>query len=144
VDILTPKERSQRMALIRARDTKVEMVVRRLVHKMGYRYRLYYQKLPGKPDLAFPVRHKVIFIHGCFWHGHKGCAKFRLPKSRLKYWLPKIRRNQQRDKDCIEKLQHSNWSVLIIWECELPALPSLAVRIKKFLGPERSAKKAFL
>lgn len=132
MDILSPKERSHRMSLIRAKDTKVELVVRRLVSRLGYRYRLYYAKLPGKPDLVFVRRRKVIFVHGCFWHGHKGCPKARLPKSRRNYWVPKIARNLRHGKENVAALQRQGWSALIVWECELRK-PGLDARIKKFL-----------
>jgi|SRR5271156_3514526 DNA mismatch endonuclease (patch repair protein) len=91
MDTLSRTERSERMALIRGRDTKPELAVRRLLHRSGFRYRLHRATLPGKPDLVFPSRHKVIFVHGCFWHRHPGCALARLPKSRLEFWLPKLK-----------------------------------------------------
>jgi len=97
MDTLTPAERSTRMALVRAKDTKPELLVRRLVHGMGYRYRLHRRDLPGKPDLVFPSRGKVIFVHGCFWHRHARCALARLPKSRGDFWLPKLTANAQCD-----------------------------------------------
>jgi DNA mismatch endonuclease (patch repair protein) len=97
MDTLSRKERSQRMSLIRNRDTKPELLVRRLVHGSGYRYRLHRTDLPGKPDLVFPGRKKVIFVHGCFWHRHPKCSLARLPKSRLSFWLPKLTENRRRD-----------------------------------------------
>src|SRR5258706_4794127 len=96
MDVLTLSERSVQMALIRSRDTKPEMLVRRIVHGMGYRYRLHRRDLPGKPDLVLSGRRKVIFVHGCFWHRH-GCVLSRLPKSNLSYWTPKLERNRVRD-----------------------------------------------
>src|SRR5579864_5550027 len=99
MDTLNQRERSARMALVRAKDTKPEMLVRRLVHKLGYRYRLHRRDLPGTPDMAFGPLHKVIFVHGCFWHRHKKktCALARLPKSRASFWVPKLEGNAARD-----------------------------------------------
>src|SRR4051794_27886636 len=97
IDILSPEERSKRMSLVRSKDTKPELFVRRLVHSMGYRYRLHGQKLPGRPDMVFSRRKRVIFVHGCFWHLHEGCPNNRVPKSRSDYWLPKLEGNKRRD-----------------------------------------------
>ncbi|MCG5262361.1 DNA mismatch endonuclease Vsr [Cupriavidus gilardii] len=109
------------------------MAVRRLVHAMGYRYRLHRKNLPGKPDLVFVVRRKVIFIHGCFWHQHSGCRAGRPPRSNTDYWLPKLRRNQERDRVALAHLADSGWKALVIWECETKDSPALAARIKLFL-----------
>jgi DNA mismatch endonuclease, patch repair protein len=106
------------MRRIRKVDTKPEFVVRRAAHRLGYRFRLHRRDLPGTPDLVFPRLRKVIFVHGCFWHQHTGCKLARAPKSRLDYWLPKLRRNQQRDSDAEARLQRLGWDVLVIWECE--------------------------
>src|SRR6266699_3209467 len=97
MDTLTPVERSERMSRVRAKDTAPEITVRRAVHGLGYRYRLHARDLPGHPDLVFRKRHKVIFIHGCFWHRHENCKLSRLPKSRLEFWRPKLESNRQRD-----------------------------------------------
>lgn len=119
MDTLDSQERSARMAKVRGRDTKPELAVRRLVHRMGYRYRLHGRKLPGTPDLVFAGRRKVIFVHGCFWHRHNRCDLARLPKSRLEFWLPKLEGNKQRDAQCRRALTALGWSSLVIWECEL-------------------------
>jgi len=95
-DPLTAAERSERMSRIRNADTKPEMIVRRLVHGMGYRYRLHVKNLPGNPDLVFPSRHKVIFVHGCFWHQH-GCRQYRMPRTKRDFWLAKLASNKSRD-----------------------------------------------
>src|SRR5436853_5597255 len=105
------------MRLIRSKDTKPEMVVRKMVHSLGYRYALHRCDLPGRPDLVFAIRRKVIFVHGCFWHGHN-CRLGRVPKSRLSYWLPKIEGNQGRDLRNLQKLRRQGWKCLILWECQ--------------------------
>ncbi|MFZ5883140.1 MAG: very short patch repair endonuclease [Chloroflexota bacterium] len=132
-DTLTPPERSKRMSRIRAKDMRPEMLVRRLVHGMGYRYRLHVSNLPGKPDLVFPGRKKIIFVHGCFWHRHEGCSLARLPKTRLDFWLPKLESNRQRDKRVLEQLQALGWDVLVVWECELKAHARLMEKLRNFL-----------
>lgn len=137
MDTLTPAERSSRMALVRAKDTKPELLVRRLVHGMGYRYRLHRRDLPGTPDLVFPARSKVIFIHGCFWHRHAHCALARLPKSRGDFWLPKLTANAERDARNVRALRRLGWSVLTIWECQLGDTARLANRIRRFLDAQR-------
>lgn len=134
VDPLTPKQRSERMALVRSKDTKVELFVRKLVYSLGYRYRLHVKTLPGSPDLVFHGRKKVIFVHGCFWHRHgETCSLTRWPKSKLEYWKPKLERNQERDKANQQQLRDLGWKYLIIWECEFKTKKPLASRIQKFL-----------
>jgi DNA mismatch endonuclease, patch repair protein len=107
------------MASVGTRNTSPELAVRRLVHRPGYRYGLHSKRLPGKPDLVFSSRRKVIFVHGCFWHGHEGCEKSRPPKSRLTYWLPKLEQNKIRDARNVETLRKLGWSSLAVWQCEL-------------------------
>jgi DNA mismatch endonuclease (patch repair protein) len=135
MDTLSPEERSTRMGLVRGSDTKPEMMIRRLVHGMGYRYRLHISTLPGKPDMVFRSRGKIIFVHGCFWHRHPSskCRLARLPKSRLDFWGPKLERNRERDRDAVRSLKRDGWQVMIIWECQIKTA-DLADRIKKFLG----------
>lgn len=137
MDTLTPAERAARMALVRAKDTKPELLVRRLVHGMGYRYLLHRRDLPGTPDLVFPGRRKVIFIHGCFWHRHARCALARLPKSRGEFWLPKLTANAERDARNVRALRRLGWSVSTIWECQLGDTAKLANRIRRFLDAQR-------
>lgn len=137
MDTLTPAERSARMALVHAKDTKPELLVRRLVHAMGYRYRLHLRDLPGTPDMVFPGRSKVIFIHGCFWHRHARCVLARLPKSRGDFWLPKLTANAERDARNVRALRRLGWSVLTIWECQLGDTAKLAKRIRRFLDAQR-------
>jgi len=133
MDTLTARERSERMSRIKGKNTKPEWAVRRLVHRMGYRHRLHGQGLPGKPDLVFAGRRKVVFVHGCFWHRHEGCRLARLPKSKLDFWLPKLEANAARDKEAERRLAELGWKVLVIWECEVKDEPALAHRVRAFL-----------
>jgi DNA mismatch endonuclease (patch repair protein) len=134
VDKLTPERRSDNMRQIRSKDTSPEMTVRRITHGMGYRYRLHAKHLPGKPDLIFPARKKIIFIHGCFWHGHGGCREGHVPKSRLDYWKPKLERNRLRDAANEQRLRDMGWTMLTLWECELRDTGSLQCRLQEFLA----------
>ena len=124
------------MQSVKSKDTGPELVVRRLLHGMGYRYRLHRKDLPGRPDIAFGPRRKAIFVHGCFWHGH-GCAKGRLPKSRLDYWKPKVDKNRERDRTKQEQLKLMGWSVLTIWQCETKDLEALTVRLQDFVDNDQ-------
>lgn len=127
------KARSQQMRLIRSKDTKPELKIRRALFALGYRYRLHPKNLPGKPDLTFPSRKKAIFIHGCFWHRHEGCKKNRTPKSKLEYWEPKFASNMARDQRNQEALTETDWRFMIVWECELKQLDQTIQRITDFL-----------
>ena len=120
----------------KGKDTKPEMVVRRLVHGMGYRYRLHRKDLPGKPDLVFGPKRKVVFVHGCFWHRHPdpACKIARLPKSRLDFWVPKLEGNRARDVRDITSLEKMGWSVMTVWECDLKDRESLYDRLAAFLS----------
>lgn len=133
MDSVTPARRSEIMGRVRSRHTKPEMTIRRIVHAMGYRYRLHAKDLPGTPDLVFRARKKVVFVHGCFWHRHAGCALARLPKSRQEFWLPKLEANRQRDMKSESSLRDAGWDVLTIWECELNDITRLKTRIRGFL-----------
>lgn len=132
MDTLTSDQRSKHMSRIRGKDTKPEMVVRRMLHGMGYRYRLHAKELPGKPDIVFRRRGKAIFVHGCFWHGHEGCKLARIPKSRVDFWTEKIARNAERDARAIKALEDRDWETMTIWECETKS-PGLADRLRSFL-----------
>ena len=121
------------MRAVKGRDTGPEMTVRRLAHGMGYRYRLHRKNLPGKPDLVFPERRKVIFVHGCFWHQHTCPRGSRSPKSSRDYWIPKLKRNKQRDAENQARLCEMGWDVLVIWECEMKDQGALKERIAAFL-----------
>ena len=134
-DPLTPAERSERMSRIRNADTKPEMIVRRLVHAMGYRYRLHARDLPGKPDLVFRPRRKVIFVHGCFWHQH-GCQQYRQPRTRRSFWDPKLAKNKARDAEVRRELRKLGWQVIVVWECQIKGQELLQTRIKRFLEHE--------
>jgi DNA mismatch endonuclease, patch repair protein len=121
------------MRKIRAKNTSPEMLVRRLVHGMGFRFRLHAAELPGKPDLVFTRLNKIIEVRGCFWHQHGKCIDSHIPKSRLDYWLPKLKRNQERDKKNVDVLRKSGWRVLVVWECEVISGQKLSDRISRFL-----------
>lgn len=131
-DWLTPEQRRRAMQAVKSKDTKPEMTVRRLVHRMGYRYRLHRKGLPGRPDLVFGPRKKIIFVHGCFWHAHN-CKYGRMPTSNEDYWHPKLKRNQERDAENRAELKALGWNVLTLWECEIKDTASLIDRITEFL-----------
>ena len=128
--------RSAQMALIRGRDTKPELRVRKALHAAGLRYRLHERRLPGVPDLVFPQRRLVLFVHGCFWHQHPGCTAARMPKSRLDFWWPKLSGNVERDARKQAELEAMGWAVKVIWECETRSadtLTALAAEIQAML-----------
>jgi len=141
MDKLTPERRSRNMGRIGSKDTRPEMLVRRLVHALGCRYRLHVKDLPGKPDLVFRSRKKVIFVHGCFWHQHANeqCPIRIVPSSNKGYWAPKLRRNGARDAENLASLKKLGWKTLVVWECELRQDAEAAGRrMKRFLGPPGS------
>lgn len=135
MDTLTPQERSALMARVRGKDTQPEFIVRRLLHRLGHRYRLHAKELPGKPDIVFRPRRKAIFVHGCFWHRHAGCRLAFTPKTREDFWNAKFAQNVARDAHVVAALKERGWSVLVIWQCETRKIEELAVRIIGFLGP---------
>ncbi|MCY3882176.1 MAG: very short patch repair endonuclease [Chloroflexi bacterium] len=128
------EDRSRVMRAVKGRDTEPEMVVRRLAHAQGYRYLLHDRRLPGKPDLVFPSRRKVVFVHGCFWHQHDCSRGARTPKSHQDYWIPKLTRNQERDAQHVSTLQGMGWDVLVVWECETRDQDEVGVKLSTFLG----------
>jgi DNA mismatch endonuclease (patch repair protein) len=144
MDKITPERRSANMSRIRSKDTKPEMAVRKVAHGLGYRFRLHQKDLPGKPDLVFPSRKAVVFVHGCFWHGHSdpGCRNAVLPKSRRDFWLPKLSKNKARDSANVEALEAAGWRVMVVWECEIKDDEIVAGRLRDFLGPPGTAAKA--
>lgn len=136
MDIVSPEKRSQMMAGIKGKNTKPELVVRKLVHSMGFRYRLHRKNLPGSPDLAFVRLKKVIFVHGCFWHRHPGCRFAYTPKSNASFWLDKLEGNVRRDALTLTALDALGWQVLVVWECEVSHLPSLILKLNSFLASD--------
>ena len=136
-DTLTREERSRRMGLIRSRDTKPEIRVRRLLHSLGYRFRVRGLDLLGRPDVVFLPRRKAIFVHGCFWHRHPGCARTRTPKSRTEFWESKFRRNVDRDLEVMDGLTNMGWETLVVWECQTERIDELRPRLTDFLGETR-------
>ena len=136
-DTRTKEQRRRIMQAVQSKNTGPEWTVRRLLHRLGYRYRLHRKTLPGKPDLVFPRRKKAIFVHGCFWHAH-GCRYGRPPKSRLDYWLPKLRANKRRDSDKHARLEALGWQVLTIWQCETKDIEALTMKLCAFLEDEAS------
>lgn len=136
MDTMSRSERSERMSRVRGKDTKPELTVRRLIHGLGYRYRLHRRDLPGAPDLTFSSRRKVIFVHGCFWHRHPDpeCRLARMPKSRQEFWKPKLEGNRVRDRRNEATLLDLGWGVMTVWECELRDMASLENKVRTFLG----------
>jgi DNA mismatch endonuclease (patch repair protein) len=134
VDTLSPSQRSEIMARVRSKNSKPELLVRRLVFALGYRYRLHAKDLPGNPDIVFRTSQKAIFVHGCFWHRHTNCNLARLPKSRLGFWVPKLEGNRTRDKRNSRALSRKGWKVLTIWECQVKRRERLLSRITRFLN----------
>lgn len=133
MDNLTPELRSRHMRSVRREHTKPELIVRRIAHSMGFRFRLHRKDLPGSPDLVFPRLHKVIFVHGCFWHGHEGCRYATVPKTRTEWWLAKIAKNQKRDALAIAHLRELGWGATVVWECETRKPAALSERVEDFL-----------
>ena len=125
--------RSENMRRIRSKDTVPELFARRLVHGLGYRYRLHRHDLPGRPDMVFPRRKRVIFVHGCFWHQHTNCTDSHIPKSNRNYWRPKLLRNKARDAENRNKLRKIGWRSLVLWECQLKSVGAIVRRVKRFL-----------
>ena len=139
MDRITPERRSANMRQIKSKGMKPEMAVRRIVHSMGFRFRLHRMDLPGNPDLVFAGRHKAIFVHGCFWHQHPGggCRLVHAPRSNADYWQPKLARNVARDIEVQRALSNMGWQLMIVWECELRDQEGLANRIYNFLADVR-------
>jgi DNA mismatch endonuclease, patch repair protein len=132
VDTLTPAHRSWLMGRVRQKDTTPEMVVRRLIHSMGYRYRLHRRDLPGRPDLVFSKLRKVIFVHGCYWHRHD-CKKATMPSSNVDYWAKKFAENVTRDNKAVAELMSLGWVSMVVWECETRDIGALAASLSAFL-----------
>ena len=135
MDSVSAELRSINMRKIRSRDTLPERVVRSAAHSLGFRFRLHRKDLPGKPDLTFPRHHKVIFVHGCFWHQHAGCREGRAPSTNSSYWTPKLARTVERDTLSRAELERLGWSVLVVWECETEVADALRRALSAFLRP---------
>ena len=133
LDTFTSEERSRIMALVHSKDTTPEIRVRSLLHRMGYRFRLHVERLPGHPDIVLPRYSTVIFVHGCFWHRHSHCKRASTPASNRAYWLPKFERTTQRDRANRRALQRLGWRVLIIWECQIDRIDTLSRRLARTL-----------
>lgn len=134
-DTMTKRERSERMALVKSKNTGPEKIVRRLIDSMKFKYHLHGTELSGRPDFVFSRRRKAIFVHGCFWHRHGGCKLARIPKSRIRFWTEKLEGNKRRDAINLARIRRLGWSSLVVWECQLAKPELLSRRIKRFLTP---------
>jgi len=141
-DTRSPEQRRRIMQSVKTRDTGPEVSIRRALHRLGYRYRLHVKDLPGSPDLVFPARRKVIFVHGCFWHGHE-CPKGNLPKSRLEYWGPKIAKNKERDSRNAKQLEELGWKSTVVWQCDLKDEKAVQKRLVRYLGRSKKFRSTF-
>jgi DNA mismatch endonuclease (patch repair protein) len=135
-DVFTKEKRSWIMSRVKGRDTKPEIFVRSIVHRLGYRFRLHRQDLPGNPDIVLPRHGKIIFVHGCFWHGHKMCSRSKRPTTNVDFWNVKIDKNIERDMQYQRQLVSMGWKVLVIWQCEIRMPENLLVKIQHFLYDE--------
>lgn len=118
---MTPEKRSYVMSCVGSKNTRPELIVRKYLHAQGFRFRLHRKDLPGKPDIVLPKFKAIVFVHGCFWHGHDGCRRAQLPATRTEWWAQKVARNQERDAEQQAKLREMGWRVVIIWQCQLKA-----------------------
>lgn len=134
MDIFSQEKRSQVMSHVRSRDTRPERIIRSILHKSGFRFRIQRKDLPGKPDIVLPKYKTIIFVHGCFWHQHEGCKKALPPKSNVSFWLEKFRKNKERDRKVIRTLQESGWKVIVVWQCEIPKIKKNPEIIKKLIS----------
>ena len=132
-DVFTKEKRSRIMSRVKGRDTKPEILVRSLVHRMGFRFRIHRGDLPGKPDMVLPRHGKIIFVHGCFWHGHKGCPRSKRPTTNMDFWNKKLDMNIKRDKVFQGKLRSRGWKVMVIWQCETQRPEMLLRKFERFL-----------
>jgi DNA mismatch endonuclease (patch repair protein) len=133
VDVFTPSKRSWIMSRVHGKDTKPEIVVRSVIHRMGYRFRLHADALPGRPDIVLPRHLKVVFVHGCFWHGHKGCARATVPGTRRAFWAKKLADNAARDTRNLREVRRAGWRALVVWECETRKPEKLEGKLRRFL-----------
>jgi DNA mismatch endonuclease (patch repair protein) len=137
-DCFDAEKRSDIMSRIKGTDTAVEMTVRRLLHRLGYRFRLHVSSLPGKPDIVLPRFKRVVCVHGCYWHGHSRCSRATIPKSNTEFWTRKIEGNIARDRRNARQLRALGWGVLVVWQCQAKNQIALTKRLQRFLGRERS------
>lgn len=137
-DHLDSESRSKLMRRVRGKDTKPELVVRRLAHALGYRFRLHRPDLPGHPDIVFPSKRKIVFVHGCFWHRHQACQRASTPMTRREFWEAKFDRNRDRDARKERELRQAGWDVLVLWECETNRPQHIVEQLQEFLGPPGS------
>ena len=137
MDSLSPEKRSWNMAQIRSKDTKPEILVRKILHSLGYRFRLGCNDIPGKPDIVLPRYKTAIYVHGCFWHRHEGCKYAYMPKSKIDFWNNKFATNVKRDQEVSEKIKVSDWKQLIIWECQTRNKDQLIATLTEFLDDKR-------
>ena len=135
-DVFTKEKRSWIMSRVKGRDTKPEILVRSVIHRMGYRFRIHRRDLPGNPDIVLPRHGKVIFVHGCFWHGHKRCLRSKRPTTNKGFWNEKLDRNVERDKRLRRKLRSMSWKMLVVWQCETRKPVKLLVKLERFLHDE--------
>ena len=133
-DSISKARRSANMRAVPSRNTRPEILVRRMAHSLGFRFRLHRPNLPGKPDIAFPAQQKAIFVHGCFWHQHKGCKRATVPKSNRNFWRLKLARNVARDAMQLAAIRKRGWRALVVWECEIKNERRLAAKMRRFLG----------
>ena len=133
MDTFSKEKRSEIMRAVKSKDSQAELAVRRMLHRAGFRYCLHVADLPGKPDLVFPARQKVVFIHGCFWHLHKNCRAASRPSSNVEYWESKLQRNADRDKKNKRRLKKLGWKMLVVWECELKNPDAVFSMLTRFL-----------
>lgn len=134
MDKLTPAARSANMAAVKGKNTQPELRVRKLLHRLGYRFRLHSSKLPGKPDIVLPRHRLAVFVHGCFWHRHAGCRKASMPAERREFWSEKFSRTVERDAEALRKLSDAGWATLVVWECETRDESGLRDRLLGILG----------
>ncbi len=135
---ISPETRSKLMARVRRKDTMPELIVRRLLHSMGYRFRLHRKDLPGKPDIVLPRHRAVVFCHGCFWHAHTACARGTPPATNTDWWVKKLERNVSRDRRNRNDLETSGWKVLVVWQCQLQDEAALRSILERFLSGDKT------
>ena len=136
-DVFPKPKRSEIMSHIGQKNTRPEILVRKMLHKLGYRFRLHRKDLPGTPDIVLPRYKSVVFVHGCFWHGHDDCSRATLPETNKEFWEKKVRKNRERDQLALKELQESGWQYLVVWQCQLRDQATLESTLKQFLSHKR-------